>query len=131
MQSKAGWGGGGSYAGRSLQGPGRRRWQGSGEEGGERRASEGRVGAGGAHTWEWVTMPVTEMVNREGGRGRSAEDEFHSLAAEDDSPTMMQEEMPGAEKIEDAWPLPYPALQTLLLPPLTLWRALLPQSAPR
>lgn len=46
---------------------------------------------GGAHTWEWVTMPVTEMVNREGGRGHSAEDEFHSLAAEDNSPALMQE----------------------------------------
>lgn len=75
-------------------------------------------------------MPVTEIVNREGRRGHSADDEFHSLATENDSPTMMKEEMPeGAEKTEDAWPLPYPALQTLLLSPLTLWRALLPQSA--
>lgn len=41
---------------------------GSGEEGGERRASEGRVGRRRVTHGEWVTMLVTEMVNREGGR---------------------------------------------------------------
>lgn len=56
------------------------------------------MGYGGAHTGGWVTMPATEMVNREGRRGHSAEDEFHLLAAEDDSPTMMQEEMPEGLK---------------------------------
>ena len=65
-------------------------------------------------------MPVTEIMNREGRRGHGADDDSHLLATEDDFPTMMKAMPEWAEKTADAWPLPYPALQTPPVSPHTL-----------
>lgn len=70
----------------------------AGEERREREKSFRREGGcSGEPTWEWVTMPVTDDGEQRGRTGPSGRG-HHSLAAEDDSPTVMQEEMPGLKR---------------------------------